>query len=130
MGVYVLKNCCQNETFSIFSIASADYSGFVRVWQISEILQALKIEKERLDRRSCSQLKKHQQLLPELFVPHRSFYANRNALTVVRLDAFTLATGSRDKSVCLWNFGKSATFSPSHYQRRPLRPGTSLQPMC
>ena len=85
---------------------SADYSGFVRIWKISDVLGALQTETDRLQRQ-----KKFKNEERELFVSHRSIYSHRGAVTAVRLSASALVTGSRDKSVCHWNFAQKSTFS-------------------
>ena len=102
---------------TFFRLASADYSGFVRVWKISDILQAFKGETERLLRQQEGSRRRGRgggqektKIVPDLFVHHRSLYTHRGAVTAVRLDSFALASVSRDRSACLWNFAENFTF--------------------
>ena len=81
-----------------FRIASADFTGFLRIWRIQDILRevenhllkALRKEKKRID--------------PVDFVEHRSTYSHRHHITMIHLDAFRVITCSRDQSVLIQDF--------------------------
>ena len=85
---------------SSFRIASADFTGFLRIWKIQDLLQ--ETEKHLMS----AVRKKKQRVEPLDFVEHRSTYSHRHHITMVRLDAFRVITCSRDQTVLIQDMWK------------------------
>ena len=81
---------------SFQKIISGDYGGFIKIWEISDIL-------EQVNSHLITSLKK-KSYKPLEFLEYRSQYPHRNHVTCIRCNQAKIISGSRDKTIVINDF--------------------------